>query len=101
MYLLRTIIFSGDFIQFTHFHNEDKNVDFISTASNIRNISLNENELFSNGNIEFENYNDIMMNLFLCKDSRFITEWGIEIVPFDICNVGNNVERNTINQFTV
>ncbi len=79
-------------IHFTYFIDENKN-EFISNTSNIRTISPNADKLLRDGCIYIERYEDIMVNSFFQVVSKFITKWGINMVPINICIAVDDVEK--------
>ncbi len=73
--------------------------DFIHNTSNIRTISLNGSKLLNDECINMQKDEEIMIEYFLREVTKFITKWGIEMVPIDICIAVNDV-KNAINDLT-
>ncbi len=66
-----------------------------------RNILPTARELFINGNIYFQTYSVNMKIKFIHKILLFISKWGIEVVPIDICTAITDAKKNTTNYLNI
>ena len=67
--------------------------DFIHNTSNIRTISLNGSKLLNDEFINKESVEEFMEESCLGEVTKFITLWGIKMVPINICIAVNDVKK--------